>query len=126
MKYVFSPEKYGFEESILFPELKGKIGSNYYVKVVAIGKEANRPVYWYLSCYKLHDDRWSFNSSSYDQNDDNNSKRDIYEGTISTKYFANELLKHLLGTCSNKGVEKYGKERLYQNINSERLEYNQK
>lgn len=123
-EYKFNPEDYGFEHADNFPELKEFLGTNTYVKVTEISDQEN-VTFWYKTCREtnpsLDDDRWTIRSSSYQENSDNRCANDIYNGLISTKEFADMLLKNLLGTTKNDSVDTFGIERRDRNINHLRL-----
>jgi len=126
MSYEFNPEDYGYEHVSNFPELEGLFGPTTFVKVIAIGgKTFGRIVYWYSYCYKMgmnDDQRWKIASSSYSEDSPGNfSSHTTYNGVISSKKFAKNLLMHLFGTSKNDSVLTDGKQRLKQNINKERL-----
>lgn len=123
-EYKFNPEEYGFEHADNFPELKPFLGNRTYVKIIEISDQ-ERVTFWYKTCRQinpsLNDDRWTFSSNSYQENSDNDRPNNIYSGLISTKEFADMLLKNLCGTTRNDSVDTFGRERRDRNINHLRL-----
>lgn len=114
MKYVFDPSDYNFNPSNLYAELGDFFGTITLVKSIASSKEYGH--HWYFSINKLNwDDRYEIRHGVLTKNkviEKADWPTVVYLGTISNKIFAEELLKHLMGTARNVDVETDGKERL--------------
>ncbi len=123
-KYQFNPEEYGFEHVDNFPELRPFLGNQTYVKVIEISDQ-EKITFWYKTCRLINpdgnDNRWNFCSNSYQENNSYDRCHEIYSGLISTKEFADMLLKNLFGTTRNDSVDFFGVKRRDRNINHLRL-----
>ena len=116
MTYRFNPENYGFVHVSKVKELDGILGSTTYVKYIA-GERNN--VMWYIAIRPMAmrgDDRYEIYSGAFDfrrpEDGDNIRVRTVYLGLISNEAFAEDLLRHLLGTTTNDSVNTIGQERL--------------
>lgn len=112
VNYQFDPTKFGFLPPEQTPAvLKHDLHTKSYVKVTGVLNGA----FWYTSCnqYCNTDERWCFHSGVWSpRNRNNDQPHTIYSGCITSDEYAEALLMHLLGTATNKGTLKYGKERL--------------
>ncbi len=130
-KYKFDPLKHGYEPISKFPELGfmyPMLDDKYFIKIEAYS-DMGGLVYWYSCIELLHsnnfiDDRVKIQSDSYDtrrectyEAQNNHGRQTNYFGLIPSDKFANELLKHLFGTCQNESVNKEGLERYTENLN---------
>lgn len=131
--YKFNPEDYGFSHVSNFPELNAFVSSSCYVKVTEISKDSNIPysVYWYKTCRKVSefDERFEITAGSFIEENklnlhENYKQKSVYFGLISSDLFAVELLNNLNGGIKNESVFSFGKKRISQNINNQRLEKN--
>jgi hypothetical protein len=113
--YTFNPLEHGFEPIQNFPELAFNYPmiDGYFVKVICYGNYGGL-VYWYKVLSTLigfvGDDRISISSGVYRfRNPSEYGKQDNpsveYLGLISNDVFAENLLKHLLGTTKNASLE---------------------
>jgi hypothetical protein len=136
MKYAFNPEDYGYEHVSKFPELikfmDGMVDSTY-IKVIAVCSEhddeldLSRSKYWYSRCYNIADtDRWEISSNSFNIKKScvEYQHKSEYSSLITSDFFAEELLTHILSGCMNSSFNDYGKTRLERNINNNRLDGN--
>ena len=126
-RYCFDPLKHGFEPITNYPELgfNYPMVSGYFVKVICYGNHGDL-VYWYLVLSilnpYLHDDyRVEIRSGSYDfRKPSEYGKQDnptiAYIGLISNDDFAENLLKHLLGTSSNASLKNDSVTRYNENV----------
>lgn len=139
-EYRFNPEAYGFVKKEEIAELVGVFGSTTFVKIVAGDR---KEAFWYIAIrpldigedgVQIHDYRYQIYSGSYsykavweDEKEHYtttaSSMKTIYLGLISTPAFAEELLKHLLGTLHNESVETDGKKRLFMKSIGDTTEY---
>jgi len=111
MKYVFDPTKYGFLPARKLPEAaKDYFHKKCFFKVIAVSGDS----FWYSACnlIAIGDDRWVFNNGVYTKHDGSHTHHREYCGCITSPEFAEMLLIHLLGTSTNEGTLKHGKERL--------------
>lgn len=113
--YVFDPLKHGFEPITYYPELgfNYPMIDGYFVKVVCYADYGGL-VYWYKVISTLiglkPDDRIEIKSGSYDfrkpsEYGKQNNPSTEYLGLISNNEFAENLLKHLLGTTRNESLK---------------------
>jgi hypothetical protein len=109
--YVFDPLKHGFEPISNYPELgfNYPMIDGYFVKVVCYSDYGGL-VYWYKVLSTLigmkPDDRIEIKSGSYDFRKPSEYGKQTnptteYLGLVSNDEFAENLLKHLLGTTRN-------------------------
>ena len=114
MKYTFDPTQYGFLPHSKMPKcLKPYLHKKAFFKVICVSESGS---FWYTSCYKNPGfDVWTFVGGLYNAKNDHHSSSTKYFGCIASSRFASTLLIHLLGTFTNKGTLKYGKERLNAN-----------
>lgn len=121
--YKFNPLEFGFEPISKFPELSYNYdisSDNCFIKIVTYAMHGGKYVYWYkVAIIERIDDRVQIYGGMHDYRKSNtyvdqgkSGNRVVYSGLVSTKKFAIDLLKHLLGTTSNDSVEKYGYHRL--------------
>ncbi len=127
--YQFNPIEHGFRNIADYPELL-KIdiwAKNTYIKITCLGgKEfGDRLVYWYVACHKIGfptgDDRWEFNSSSFDSDTTpedyqkrityNMAGRTVYQGCITSNTYFRQLICHLMAATTNDSVYTHGAER---------------
>lgn len=113
--FIFNPLKHGFEPITNYPELgfNYPMIDGYYVKVVAYSNYGDL-VYWYI-IISTHiglkpDDRILIKNGVYDfRNPSEYGKQDnpttVYLGLVSNDEFAENLLKHLLGTTRNESLK---------------------
>ena len=124
--YVFDPLKHGFEPITNFPELgfNYPMINGYYVKVVCYANYGGL-VYWYKVLSTLigmkHDDRIEIESGSYDfrktsEYGKQNNPKTQYLGLVSNDEFAENLLKHLLGTTKNESLNTDSTTRYNENV----------
>ena len=124
--YVFDPLKHGFEPISNYPELgfNYPMIDGYFVKVVCYDNFGDL-VYWYKIIYTLigfdGDDRISISSGDYDFRKPNEYGKQSnpsieYLGLISNDAFAENLLKHLLGTTKNESLNTYSVTRYNENV----------
>jgi len=124
--YAFNPIKHGFKPIINFPELGFNFPmiDGYYIKVVAYDNFGDL-VYWYKVISTLigfgNDDRIKISSGVYDfRKPSEYGKQDNptteYLGLISNDEFAENLLKHLLGTTTNESLNNCSIERYNENL----------
>lgn len=113
MKYNFDPTQYGFLPSKRIPKcLKTCLHKKSFFKVICVSESGS---FWYKSCYRTPGfEVWTFVAGLYrnEPSFQNHSSSQVYHGCITSSRFASTLLIHLLGTFTNKGTLKYGKERL--------------
>lgn len=114
MKYLLDPEHYNFNPSGIYPELHDYFGPNTFIKPIA----ANDRYCWYMAV-KINKQfeclRYQIYKGVFEKNKPIGSldwPDVIYFGLITNKFFAEELLKHLMGTIRDESVETIGKERL--------------
>lgn len=113
--YKFDPAQFGYLSPSHRPKVLrewGLIHEHAFVKVICTSEDGS---FWYSSCYKYpnSDERWVFNSGLYNATrEDCSTSHTIYSGCITSERYAKTLLIHLLGTTTNEGTLKYGKERL--------------
>lgn len=123
--YCFDPLKHGFEPIQNYPELEFAypIIDGYFVKIVCYDNYGGL-VYWYKVISTLvglkPDDRveitygvYDFRKSKYERQ--SNPKVE-YLGLISSDQFAENLLKHLLGTTRNDSLKCISVTRYNENI----------
>lgn len=113
--YVFEPLKHGFEPITNYPELgfNYPMIDGYFVKIVCYADYGGL-VYWYKVISTIiglkPDDRIEIKSGSYDfrkpsEYGKQNNPSAEYLGLISNDEFAENLLKHLLGTTRNESLK---------------------
>ena len=119
-KYKFDPTKFGYRPPKRMPkQLRDYLGSKTYVKVICTSEDGS---FWYSACHQYgpSDDRWYFLGGLWDANkmqpsgvrEPGHVSHTDYTGCITSEKYAKTLLIHLLGTTTNEGTLKYGKERL--------------
>lgn len=124
--YAFDPLKHGFEPITNYPELgfNYPMIDGYFVKVVCYADYGGL-VYWYKVISTLiglkPDDRIEIKSGSYDfrkpsEYGKQNNPSTEYLGLISNDKFAENLLKHLLGTTRNESLMTDSIERYNENL----------
>jgi hypothetical protein len=118
LSYKFNPLKFGYVSLEEFPILHYRYGSDFstqFIKIVEYNNRSGILVFWYSHIQFLgHDDRVCISGSSIDVSNisDRYTSHQEYLGTITSDNYANELLKHLLGTGRNANVETHGLNRL--------------
>lgn len=124
--YVFDPLKHGFEPITKYPELAFNYAliEGYYVKIVCYDNFGDL-VYWYKTISTLigfdGDDRIKISSGVYDfrkpsKFGEQSNPTTEYLGLISNDEFAQNLLKHLLGTTKNESLNTDSESRYNENI----------
>lgn len=125
-KYVFSPLKHGFEPITNYPELGFcyPMIDGYYIKIVCYSDYGGL-VYWYNVLSTLiglkPDDRIEIKSGVYDFRKPSEygmqaNPRTTYLGLVSNDEFAENLLKHLLGTTRNESLNTCSITRYNENV----------
>ena len=125
--YTFNPLNHGFEPISNFPEMKFNFPliDGYYIKVVCYSNHGGL-VYWYKVISTLigfeGDDRIEVKSGLYDfrkpsEYGKQSNPKTEYLGLVSSDEFAEQLLKHLLGTTDNKSLNDCAIERYNENQN---------
>jgi hypothetical protein len=111
MKFVFDPTQYGFLPASKLPKAARKhFPRKCFFKVIATHGDS----FWYSSCNQITDgdDRWVFDSGVFAKSTGYHCVHRDYCGCITSPEFAEVLLVHLLGTMTNEGTLKHGKERV--------------
>jgi hypothetical protein len=116
MKYVLNPEDYNFNSSALYPELDNFFGPNAFVKTIA--SDEKRGHYWYKAI-KINDSlgeiRYEIYGGVFTKGiiiTEIKWPKTEYFGLITNQTFAEDLLKHLMGTLRADSVETIGRDRL--------------
>lgn len=106
---------YHFHPSEYYPEIRDFFGPHTVVKAIAAGDGH----YWYVAIKirnpSHNDDRYEVYGGTFTKDkaiERREWPRTEFLGLISTPSFAEELLKHLMGTLKNDNVQTVGKERL--------------
>jgi len=123
--YSLNPLNHGFEPIVNYPELSFNFPliDGYYIKVVCFSNHGGL-VYWYKILSTLigfeGDDRVEIKSGLYDfrkpsEYGKQSTPKTEYLGLISSDEFAEQLLKHLLGTTKNESINNCSIERYNEN-----------